>query len=254
MHLRGGCHCHLCHHVKEGRRISSPGQGQGRRRRKRRRRRGEEEKEGHHHRSSSTAIVAIKKHQRRTIIVATSSLILFTSSLSSVLASSLPFAIKTFGYINHLHSKVSTISGHIKHLEGHLLSISSSWGISSITNISNISCFGSSFWNISSCIKSIFNKMGAAPSSQQMDITENEEQQIIEEHQQPQASSEKPRKLLCRHPSQPSSQPSATSRMRSQQRSTSLPLSSMTLCYQTLSIRHQHRRPSRRCTTPLEPL
>ena len=94
----------------------------------------------------------------------------------------MPFAIKTLGYINLLHSKVSTISGHIKHLEGHLLSISS-W------SISNMSC--SSCWNISSNIKSIFSKMAAAPSShasQQMDITENEEQQIIEEHPQPQAS------------------------------------------------------------------
>ena len=152
--------------------ISRKGQGRGRRKERRKEKRRSEE---HHHRSASTAIVAIRKHQERTIIMATSSLILFTSSLSSALASSLPFAIKTFGYINHLHSKVLTISGHIKHLEGHLLSISS-W------SIGNISC--SSYWNISSNIKSIFSKMAAAPSSQpsqQMDITENEEQQIIEE-------------------------------------------------------------------------
>ena len=158
------------------RRTSSPGrvkeeeEGEGKEE-------GEKEKEEHPHRSSSTAIVPIRKHQKRNIIVATSSLVLFASSLSSVLASSLPLAIKTVGYINHLHSKVSTISGHIKHLEGHLLSISS-W------SISNISC--SSCWNISSNIKSIFSKMAAAPSteaSQQMDITENEEQQVIEDHQ-----------------------------------------------------------------------
>ena len=118
----------------------------------------------------------ITKHQKRSIIVAISSLILFTSSLSSVLASSLPFAIETVCCINHLYSKVSTINRHIKHLEGHLLSISG-W------SISNINC--SSCWNISSNIKSIFSKMAAAPSteaSQQMDVTENEEQQVIEDH------------------------------------------------------------------------
>ena len=112
--------------------------------------------------------------------MATSCLILFTSSLSSVLALSLPFAIKTLGSINHLYSKVSTISGHLTHLEGHLLGISS-W------SISNISC--SSCWNISSNIKSIFSKMAGAPSidASQMQILEaivdHEEQQIIEDSQ-----------------------------------------------------------------------
>ena len=97
-----------------------------------------------------------------------------------MLASSLPFAIKTIDSINHLYSKVSTISGHFKHLESHLLGISS-W------SISNISC--SSCWNISSNIKTIFSKMAGAPSvdASQMQILEaivdQEEQQIIEDDQ-----------------------------------------------------------------------
>ena len=163
--------------TRRKRRTSSPGrvkeEEEGKREGERR-----EEKEEHPHRPSSLAIVPIRRHQKRTIIVATSSLILFTSSLSSVLASSLPFAIKTIGSINHLYSKVSTISSHLKHLEGHLLSISS-W------SISNISC--SSCWNISSSIKSIFSNMAGAPSleSSQMEIlgniVDNEEQQVIED-------------------------------------------------------------------------
>ena len=155
------------------RRTSSPG-------RARREREKEEEKEEHPHQPSSLAIVPVRKHQKKTIIVATSSLILFTSSLSSVFASSLPFAIKTIGSINHLYSKVSTIGGHLQHLEGHLLGISS-W------SISNISC--SSCWNLSNNIKSIFSKMAGAPSvdASQMHILEGivdqEEQQIIEDSQ-----------------------------------------------------------------------
>ena len=155
------------------RRTSSPG-------RARREGEKEEEKEEHPHRPSSLAIVPVRRHQKKTIIVATSSLILFTSSLSSVLASSLPLAIKTIGSINHLYSKVSTISSHFQHLEGHLLGISS-W------SISNICC--SSCWNISNSIKPIFSKMAGASSveASQMDILEatidNEDQQIIEDSQ-----------------------------------------------------------------------
>ena len=159
------------------RRTSSPGRVKEEEEEKKGR--GEEkEKEEHPHRPSSLAIVPFRRHQKRTIIVATSSLILFTSSLSSVLASSLPFAIKTIGSINHLYSKASTISGHIKHLEGHLLSISG-W------SISNISC--SSCWNITTGIKSIFSKMAGVPSADpsQMQVleatVEQEEQQIIED-------------------------------------------------------------------------
>ena len=114
--------------------------------------------------------------------MATSSLTLFISSLSYLCLHlhcrllSKPLATSTTST-----AKVSTISGHIKHLEGHLLSISS-W------SISNIRC--SSCWNISGSIKSIFSKMAATPSSQasqQMDINETE-QQIIEDQPQPQAS------------------------------------------------------------------
>ena len=95
-------------------------------------------------------------------------------------ASSLPFAIKTIGSINHLYSKASTIGGHLQHLESHLLGISS-W------SISNISC--SSCWNLSTNIKSIFSQMAGAPSvdASQMQILEaivdQEEQQIIEDSQ-----------------------------------------------------------------------
>ena len=155
------------------RRTSSPG-------RARREGEKEEEKEEHPHQPSSLAIVPVRRHQRKTIIVATSSLILFTSSLSFVLASSLPFAIKTLGSINHLYRKVSPISSHLQHLEGHLLGISG-W------SISNISC--SSCWNLSSNIKSIFSKMAGARSvdASQMQILEaivdQEEQQIIEDSQ-----------------------------------------------------------------------
>ena len=204
------------------RRTSSPGrvkeEEEGKREGERR-----EEKEEHPHRPSSLAIVPIRRHQKRTIIVATSSLILFTSSLSSVLASSLPFAIKTIGSINHLYSKVSTISGHLKHLEGHLLSISS-W------SISNISC--SSCWNISSSIKSIFSKMAAAPSieASQMEILRTSlrmrssrssrtfiQQMLRHQHHQ-----------RGQHPSLTSSLPRAPSRQRRRQRSTSSTPSSMT--------------------------
>ena len=157
------------------RRTSSPG------RVKEEEGRGEERTGGHPHPSSSTAIVAIRKHQKKTIIMATSCLILFASSLSSVLASSLPFAVKTFDYINHLHSKATTISGHIRHLEKHLWSISSTW---SIANISKITCIDSSCWSISNNIKSIFNKMAAAGSSastQAMDITFGDQQPQVEQ-------------------------------------------------------------------------
>ena len=157
------------------RRTSSPG-------RARREGEKEEEKEEHPQRPSSLAIVPVRKHQKKkTIIVATSSLILFTSSLSSVFASSLPFAIKTLGSINHLYSKVSTISGHLQHLESHLLGISS-W------SLSNISC--SSCWNFSNNITSIFSKMAGASSVEathmqviEAAILDQEEQQIIEDSQ-----------------------------------------------------------------------
>ena len=77
-------------------------------------------------------------------------------AFSSLVSSSLPFAIKTLDHIHHLHSKVLAI---IKHLEKQLWSISGSWGI---TSISNVSCIDSCCCNITSSIKSIFSKMAAS--------------------------------------------------------------------------------------------
>ena len=115
---------------------------------------------------------------------------------------------RDIGSINHLYSKVSTISGHLQHLEGHLLGISS-W------SISNISC--SSCWNISSNIKSIFSKTAGASSvdASQMQIIEaivdQEEHQIIEDDQPAEGEAASP------SPERPSSAKPPKSTIKSEQ-------------------------------------
>ena len=161
-----------------------PRKGQGRRRRKRR---------GKDRRTSSSIIFYSncshqEASQENTIMMA--NFFSYLVRLFPFICACIFIAIchQIFDYINHLHSRVTTISGHIRHLEKRLWSISSSW---SITNISNVSCIDSSCWNITSSIKSIFNKMaGASASSQPMDIISEEQQHQASDVEQAASSQE----------------------------------------------------------------
>ena len=197
-----------------------------------------------------------QKHQKMTIIMATPFL-LFTFFLSSLLASSLPFAIKTFDHLHHLHSKTTTINGHIKHLERHLWNISSSWGI---TNISNISCIGSSCRNMSSSIKSIICKMSPPAEATTFSlwtspsVSRNHQCRLSRWHRlQSRSSHQRRHQHLCQHQWHLSSQRMSAPRMMHQPRYISSTRSSMRRCRLVWLIHLLHRHQWSRSTLPSEP-